>query len=69
MMYVLFLFTVHGFARRLYADHKQQYDEKSRDIFGDNYPRLQEIKARYDPKNMFNKLFAIQPAGTGLSKM
>ncbi|KAK3674126.1 hypothetical protein LTR78_005973 [Recurvomyces mirabilis] len=48
----------------LYGNY-DQYDEKSRDIFGDNYPRLQEIKARYDPDNMFDKLFAIQPSGAG----
>lgn len=38
-----------------------EYDERSRDIFGANYPRLQQLKARYDPTNMFNKLFAITP--------
>ncbi|CAI6013663.1 unnamed protein product [Clonostachys chloroleuca] len=37
------------------------YDQKnSRDIFGQNYTRLQELKAKYDPDNMFNKLFAVQ---------
>ena len=40
----------------------QQYDERSRDIFGENYDRLSQIKAKYDQKNMFNKLFAITPA-------
>lgn len=40
----------------------QQYDEKSKDIFGEHYERLQQIKAKYDPKNMFDKLFAITPA-------
>jgi FAD/FMN-containing dehydrogenase len=24
------------------------------EIFGTNYPRLVELKAKYDPKNMFN---------------
>ena len=42
-----------------------QYEEKSRDVFGDHYPRLQELKGRYDPGNLFNKLFAITPAGEG----
>ena len=41
----------------------QQYDEISKDIFGVNYPRLQKLKADYDPNNMFDKLFAIQPDG------
>ena len=40
---------------------KQQYDEISRDIFGENYGRLAKLKARYDPTNVFNKLFAIAP--------
>ncbi|KAK5173813.1 uncharacterized protein LTR77_002494 [Saxophila tyrrhenica] len=46
----------------LYGNY-DQYDEISKDVYGDNYPRLQKIKAQYDPKNMFNKLFAIQPEG------
>jgi len=38
-----------------------QYDEKSKDIFGTNYERLRKLKGRYDPGNLFNKLFAIAP--------
>ena len=30
-------------------------------IFGANYPRLQELKAKYDPDSLFNKLFSIVP--------
>jgi FAD/FMN-containing dehydrogenase len=44
------------------ADMKQQYDEKSKDIFGEHYDRLAQIKAQYDPNNVFDKLFAITPA-------
>ncbi|KAF1825043.1 FAD-binding domain-containing protein [Dissoconium aciculare CBS 342.82] len=39
-------------------------DEVSRDVFGANYARLQAIKARYDPGNLFDKLFAVQPLVT-----
>lgn len=37
-------------------------DEYARKVFGSNYPRLQEIKKKYDPKMVFNRWFAIQPA-------
>jgi FAD/FMN-containing dehydrogenase len=50
---------------RTLADLKQQYDEKSKDIFGENYDRLSRIKAQYDPNNVFDKLFAITPATSG----
>lgn len=30
--------------------------------FGDNYPKLQSIKKRYDPENIFNRWFPITPA-------
>nr|POE93042.1 fad-linked oxidoreductase [Quercus suber] len=50
----------HKGAVLLYGNY-DQYDEISRDIFGENYERLQKIKAQYDPKNKFNKLFAIVP--------
>ncbi|KAG9604326.1 hypothetical protein KCU77_g749, partial [Aureobasidium melanogenum] len=44
----------------MYGNYDQT-DERSRDVFGVNYERLQRIKGRYDPTNKFNKLFAIQP--------
>jgi len=37
-------------------------EEKSKLVFAENYPRLQEIKKRYDPTNIFNKWFPITPA-------
>ena len=30
--------------------------------FGENYARLQVIKAKYDPDKVFNKWFPIEPA-------
>ncbi|KAF2486487.1 hypothetical protein BDY17DRAFT_79917 [Neohortaea acidophila] len=44
----------------LYGNY-DQYEEISKDIFGSNYPELQKLKAKYDPTNMFDKLFAITP--------
>ncbi|KAF8226547.1 FAD binding domain-containing protein [Tricholoma matsutake] len=38
------------------------FDGKSKMAFGANYPRLQRIKKRYDPENVFNKWFPITPA-------
>lgn len=48
-----------------YADVYSVYnetDEYARKIFGPNYPRLQEIKAKYDPDMIWNRWFAIRPA-------
>ena len=35
---------------------------KAEALFGKNYPRLQELKKKYDPENIFNKWFAITPS-------
>ncbi|KAG8909126.1 hypothetical protein FRC01_007114, partial [Tulasnella sp. 417] len=37
-------------------------DEYARKLFGPNYPRLQEVKKRYDPDMVFDRWFAIRPA-------
>ncbi|KAG8992607.1 hypothetical protein FRB94_008346 [Tulasnella sp. JGI-2019a] len=37
-------------------------DEKARKAFGSNYPRLQQLKRKYDPDMVFNKWFCIRPA-------
>ncbi|KAJ3490949.1 hypothetical protein NLJ89_g11388 [Agrocybe chaxingu] len=36
--------------------------DKAKLVFGKNYARLQAIKKRYDPDNIFNKWFPITPA-------
>ena len=41
------------------------YDDttgKAEVLFAENYPRLQTIKKKYDPENVFSKWFAITPA-------
>ena len=48
-------------ATQFYGNY-DHYDERSRDIFGDNYERLQKLKARYDGDGVFDKLFAVVPA-------
>ena len=35
---------------------------KAATLFGDNYPRLQDLKKKYDPENIFNKWFAVTPS-------
>ena len=35
---------------------------KAEALFRENYPRLQELKKKYDPENIFNKWFAITPS-------
>ncbi|RDB30225.1 6-hydroxy-D-nicotine oxidase [Hypsizygus marmoreus] len=36
--------------------------DKAKLVFGGNYPKLQQIKRRYDPSNIFNRWFPITPA-------
>ncbi|KAG8957289.1 hypothetical protein FRC03_010290 [Tulasnella sp. 419] len=37
-------------------------DKYAKGIFGINYPRLQQVKAKYDPNMVFNKWFPIRPS-------
>ncbi|KAJ2912202.1 hypothetical protein MD484_g8212, partial [Candolleomyces efflorescens] len=37
-------------------------EERSKLAFASNYPRLQQIKKKYDPENVFNRWFPIIPA-------
>jgi FAD/FMN-containing dehydrogenase len=34
---------------------------KAEALFGANYPRLQQLKKKYDPEVLFSKWFLIQP--------
>jgi FAD/FMN-containing dehydrogenase len=36
-------------------------DERVRDVFGENYDRLAQLKASYDPHNVFHKWFPVAP--------
>ncbi|KAG6889276.1 hypothetical protein C0992_005800 [Termitomyces sp. T32_za158] len=44
------------------AEKKEIVSDKAKAVFADNYPKLQEIKKRYDPDSIFNKWFPITPA-------
>jgi len=41
---------------------KAQLKNTAEVLFGPNYPKLQQIKKKYDPQNVFSKWFAINPA-------
>jgi hypothetical protein len=44
------------------ADDGGPVSNKARVLFGTNYPRLQQLKKKYDPEMLFSKWFLIQPA-------
>ncbi|KAG8856917.1 hypothetical protein FRB96_006180 [Tulasnella sp. 330] len=41
---------------------EKETDVIARRAFGPNYPRLQQLKRKYDPEMVFNKWFCIKPA-------
>ncbi|KAG8954896.1 hypothetical protein FRC04_010380 [Tulasnella sp. 424] len=41
---------------------QNETDKYTRQIFGSNYSRLQEVKRKYDPDVVFDRWFAIRPA-------
>jgi hypothetical protein len=40
----------------------------SRLFYKDNYPRLQQVKAKYDPRNFFRHVLSVQPPATAAKK-
>jgi len=60
-----------GQVQQGYANYDQDTSEeedgvvikdRAKALFLENYPRLQELKKKYDPENIFNKWFAITPS-------
>ena len=41
---------------------KEDAENNAESLFRENYPRLQQVKKKYDPESIFNKWFAITPA-------
>jgi len=45
-----------------YVCEPSMMPDRMRQLWGDNYPRLQKVKKQYDPDVVFNRWFPIQPA-------
>ena len=44
-----------------YTNLNDDTEKKTRGNFGENYPRLVEVKNRYDPTNLFRLNANVQP--------
>jgi FAD/FMN-containing dehydrogenase len=47
-----------------YANYLGDGDNRARDAFGENYDRLSQLKAQYDPTNFFKNTQNVPPAST-----
>lgn len=45
-----------------YVDAELPRDQYAKLTWGENYPRLQRVKAKYDPSNLFRYPQSVQPA-------
>jgi FAD/FMN-containing dehydrogenase len=52
---------MHPFRRRLYQHDDDEGQERVQAAYRDNYPRLVEIKKKYDPTNLFHMNQNIKP--------
>ena len=68
MLVFLFWYTQEWSSWHADLDHTVEEEDgvvvknKAKALFRENYPRLQELKKKYDPENIFNKWFAITPS-------
>ena len=44
-----------------FPDHTEEGEALLRQSFGSSYERLQAVKAKYDPENLFRSTFNIAP--------
>jgi hypothetical protein len=44
-----------------YLDHDDESGDPAAAVYGSNYPRLKELKAKYDPDNVFHRNVNIRP--------
>jgi len=51
-----------------YVDPLLGPNEYPRMVYGSNYPRLQEVKAKYDPGNLFRYAQSVKPVPTRLAQ-